>query len=64
MEDFRREYFQTKLSQLSQEEQVEVLQTLPPATRMAGLTAEQIREYLDKLNARRAPHPAKPRRRK
>jgi hypothetical protein len=43
------------------EEQQEVLQSLPPEQRLAGLSAEQIREYLDRLTAGR---PSKPRRKK
>ena len=41
------------LQSLSAEERQEVLQLLPPEERMAGLSAEQIRQYLDRLTAGR-----------
>ena len=46
---------------LPPEEQEEVLQALPPERRLAGLSPEQIRQYLDQLTAGGA---ARPRRRK
>jgi hypothetical protein len=45
-------------------EQEEVLRALPPEQRLAGLSAKQIREYLDKLTAGNRPAPRKPRRKK
>jgi hypothetical protein len=74
MEDFNRHYnreqFRKLTSQqrrdfvqsLSTEEQQELLQAVPPEERLAGLSAEQIREYLDHLTAGRPDKPRKPRR--
>jgi hypothetical protein len=44
--------------------QQEVLQSLPPEKRLAGLSPEQIRQYLDQLTAGRPAAPRKPRRKK
>src|SRR6266540_17972 len=71
MEDFKRDYvkeFFPKLTpeerrevlqSLPPEEQEEVLRALPPEQRLAGLSEEQIRQYLDRLSASR---PTAPRR--
>src|SRR5262245_13746496 len=64
MEDFRRQFVKEHFPQLTPEEQQEVLQALPPEKRLAGLSAEQIRQYLDRLSAERPASPRKPRRRK
>jgi hypothetical protein len=40
------------------------LQALPPERRLAGLSPDQIRQYLDKLTAGRAAPPPRPRRKK
>jgi len=76
MEDFKREYIQrhfpkltseerqATLRRLSPEERQEMLQTLPPEEGLAGLTAEQIREYLDRLSTGQQPPARKPRRKK
>jgi hypothetical protein len=40
------------------------LQALPLEQRLAGLSAEQIRHYLDQLTAGRTSQPRKPRRKK
>ncbi len=40
----------------------DVIKSLPPEERLAGLTEEQIRQYLDRLPAERAVAPRKPRR--
>lgn len=73
LEDFARDYAKRHFPQLTPaerrevllslppEEQQEMLQGLPPDQRLAGLSAEQIREYLEKLTASR---PKKPRRKK
>jgi len=37
---------------------------LPPEERLAGLSAEQIRQYLDRLTTGRVVPPRKPRRKK
>jgi hypothetical protein len=76
MEDFRRQFVKDHFGQLTPEEQREALQrlppevqeqvlrSLPPEKRLAGLTAEQIRQYLDRLTAERPREPRKPRRKK
>jgi hypothetical protein len=76
MEDFRRQFVMEHFAQLTPEEQrkalealppekqQEVLQALPPERRLAGLSPEQIREYLDRLTAGKAAGPRKPRRKK
>ena len=63
MADFRRDYIKEHFPQLTPEEQEDVLQSLPPEKRLAGLSVEQIRQYLDQLNASRRT-PRKPRRKK
>jgi hypothetical protein len=52
------------LKSLSPEEQEELLQALSPEKRLAGLSAQQIRRYLDRLTARRPAAPRKSRRKK
>jgi hypothetical protein len=42
----------------------EVLDALPPERRLAGLSAEQIRQYLEQLTANRPSAPRNPRRKK
>jgi len=64
MEDFQRQYVKEHFSQLTPEEQREALQGLPPEQRMAGLSPQQIRQYLDRLTAGRPGAPRKPRRKK
>jgi hypothetical protein len=76
MEDFERDYFKEEfaklplekrreiLQTLSPQEQQEVLQALPPEERLAGLSVEQIRRYLDHLTAASPTKPRKPRRKK
>jgi hypothetical protein len=64
MDDFVRDYIKEHLPQLTPEEQKEVLQSLPPEQRLAGLSAEQIRRYLEQLSARQPASPRKPRRKR
>ncbi len=64
MEDFNRQYIKEHFRKLTPQEQEEVLQSLPPEKRLAGLSEEQIRKYLDQLTARRPSGPRKPRRKK
>jgi hypothetical protein len=64
MEDFRRQYIKDHFAQLTVEEREEVLRSLPAEERLAGLSAEQIRQYLDQLTAERPPAGRKPRRKK
>ncbi len=61
------------MDRLSPEQRRELLQSLPPAERLAGLppeerlaglSAEQIREYLERLTSGRPAEPRKPRRKK
>jgi hypothetical protein len=62
MEDFQRQFVKEHFPKLTPEEQEEVLQALPPEKRLAGLSAEQIRQYLDRLSSERPAAPRKPRR--
>jgi hypothetical protein len=62
MEDFVHDFVKERFLQLTREEQGKLLQALPPETRLAGLSAEQIRRYLDQLSAGHPPAPRKPRR--
>jgi hypothetical protein len=73
MEDFKRDYIKEHLPKLTAEEQREVLQALPPETRLAGLSLEarltglseeQIRQLLDRVTASHAPQQRKPRRKR
>jgi hypothetical protein len=64
MEDFVRDYMKEHLPRLTPEEQREVLKSLPLERRLAGVSAEEIRRYLDKLTAERSAEPRKPRRRR
>ena len=49
MEDFNRQYIKEHFSQLTPDEQREVLRKLPPAQRLAGLSAEEQQELLQTL---------------
>ncbi len=64
MEDFRRDYIKEHFPQLTPEEQRKVLQALPPEVRLAGLSAEQVRQYLEQLTARRPAETRKSRRKR
>ena len=64
MEDFNWQYNKEHVLKLTPEEQEEVLQSLPPEMRLAGLSAEQIRQYLARLSPERPTAPRKPRRKK
>ena len=64
MEDFRRQYVKEHFAQLTPKEREEVLRALPPEKRLAGLSAEQIRQYLDRLTSGRPAATRKPRRKK
>jgi Mg/Co/Ni transporter MgtE len=52
------------LERLSPERRREILESLPLEERLAGLSPEQIRQYLDRLSAKRPNAPRKPRRKK
>ncbi len=72
IDDFERDYFKKCFPRLTPAEQREALDELPPKTRqeflqllppeerLAGLSAEQIRQYLERLTASAA-EPRKPR---
>ena len=64
MEDFKRQLAKEYFPKLPPEEQEKVLQSLPPEKRLAGLSPEQIREYLDRLTGGRRAPPRKLRRKK
>jgi hypothetical protein len=64
MEDFRRDYFKKKFAQMTPQEQQDILQALPTESRLAGLSEEQIRQYLESLTADRPSRPQKPRRKR
>jgi hypothetical protein len=76
MEDFQRQYAKEHFSQLTPEEQREalerlspddrrkVLQSLPAEELLAVLSADQIRQHLERLTAPRPAQPPKPRRKK
>ena len=52
MEDFKRDYVKEHFAQLTPQEREEVLRSLPPEERLAGLSPEQIRQYLERLTGR------------
>jgi hypothetical protein len=76
MEDFRREFIRKHFQELTPEEIADVLQTLPPEEladllrsvplekRLAGLSEDQIRQYLEQLTAGRPSRLPKRRRKK
>jgi hypothetical protein len=64
MEDFNRQYIKEHFLRLTPEEKEEVLRKLPPDERLAGLSEEQIRQYLNRLSTERAAPARKPRRKK
>jgi hypothetical protein len=55
---------QEVLKALPPDERKNVLQGLPPEERLAGLSADEIRQYLDRLTTQRPARPRKPRRKK
>jgi hypothetical protein len=64
MEDFQRQYAKEHFPQLTPEERRDVLASLPADELLSVLSAEQIRQYLDRLTAKRPTQPRKPRRKK
>ncbi len=74
MEDFRRQFVKEHFSELTPEDQRDVINSLPPEAledviksrppeeRLAGLTEQQIRQYLNRLPTERPAPPRKPRR--
>jgi hypothetical protein len=75
MEDFRRQFMKDSFAELTPQERLEILETLPPEkqkellrglpveTRLDGLSTKQIRQYLDRRTAGSPARP-KPRRKK
>jgi hypothetical protein len=63
MEDFNRQYIKEHFPKLTPEEQEEVLKSMSPERRLAGLSAKEIRQHLDRLTAGRS-EATRPRRRK
>jgi hypothetical protein len=58
MKDFERDLFIKYFPKLTPQEQQEVLRTVPPEASLAGLSEEQIRQYLDQLTTtRKTPFP-------
>ncbi len=76
MEDFRHDFVKEHFVRLTPEEQREamerlspeqrreVVKLLPPEERLAGLSEEQIRQYLERLTAGRPSGPRRPKRKK
>ncbi len=64
MDDFVRDYVKKHFPRLTPEEQEEVLQSLPLEQRLAGLTEDQIRQYLARLSGGQPAPERKPRRKK
>jgi hypothetical protein len=64
MKDFQRDYRKEHLPKLTPQEQQEVLQGLSPEERLAGLSVEQIRQYLDQVTAGHKTRSRPPRRKK
>jgi hypothetical protein len=59
MEDFNRQYIKEHFLQLTPEEQEEVLKSMPPERRLAGMSANEIRQQLNRLTAARPDAPRK-----
>jgi hypothetical protein len=64
MEDFKRDYIKEHFLELGPEAQRELLERLRPEQPLAGLSAEQIRQYLDRLTGSRPARAPKPRRKR
>ena len=64
MADFERDYIKSHLPKLTAREQQEILEGLSPEVRLAGLSEEQIRRYLEQTAAGRKTRSRPPRRQK
>jgi hypothetical protein len=64
MEDFNRQFIMEHFSELTPEQRKKVLRAIPPEERLAGLTEEQIQEYLDRALAGQSARTRKLRRKK
>ena len=62
MDDFRRQFAKESLRRLSPKERAVLIESLPPEERLAGLTPDQIRQYLERQPAARPAPARKPRR--
>jgi hypothetical protein len=62
MEEFQRQFVKEHFPKLTREEREDVIKSLPPEERLAGLTEEQIRQYLNRVPAECPAAPRKPRR--
>lgn len=61
MQDFLRQFWAEHAGERTPEQRRALLESLPPEERLAGLSPEQIQEYLDKLTTSRKGRPRKPR---
>jgi hypothetical protein len=64
IQDFKRDFIEEHFPELTPEQQEKVLRKLPPERRLAGLSEEEIRRYLDRLTAQRPTALRRPRRKK
>jgi hypothetical protein len=64
MADFERDYFKKRFAKLTVDQQQQWLGSVPMEARLAGLSVDEIRQYLDRVTAGRPTGPRKPRRRK
>jgi hypothetical protein len=64
MEDFQRQYVKEHFTRLTPKEQEELLQSLPPERRLAGLSEEEARRLLEQMASGRASQRRKPRRKR
>ncbi|HEX3151897.1 MAG TPA: hypothetical protein VHR66_27745 [Gemmataceae bacterium] len=64
MEDFNRQFVEEHFARLTRREREQALNKLTPEERLAGLSAEQIRAYLDRLSTERPVQSRKARRKK
>lgn len=64
MEDFKRQFVMEHFPELSDEEQEKVLRRLPAEKRLAGLTEDEIRQYLSRLASGHSTAKPKPRKKK
>jgi hypothetical protein len=63
MEDFKRDYNREQFLKLTPEKRQEILESLPLEQRLAGASAEEIRQYLEQMTAAPPTQRRKPRKR-
>jgi len=61
MADFKRDFFRERFARLTPAEQRDVLASLSPEQRLAGLSEDQIRHYLELRTATRSTKKREPR---